>query len=237
MFSRLTAAAALILWLSGCTGLFFQPQKELVFDPETIGLDYEDIDFASADGTRLHGWFFEAQSERLGSVLLLHGNAENISTHFASVAWLPEVGFDAFVFDYRGYGRSEGVPTLEGLHQDAVAALDWLIAMPGIEPENVAVFGQSLGGAVALSTIAASPTQRKTRRVDHRGRFFRLPRGHAGKTRELLADLAVPVASEPDHRQSLQPESSRRRDRTSTAARHPRTGGRNHPAASRGNPL
>lgn len=185
LFSDLAAAAVLVLGLSGCTGLFFQPQRELVFDPATIGLAYEDIDFAAADGTRLHGWFFEAKGERLGSVLFLHGNAENISTHFASVAWLPEAGFDAFVFDYRGYGRSEGVPTLEGLHQDATAALDWLIAMPGIEPEHVAVFGQSLGGAVALNTIAASPHKEKLGALIIEGAFS----DYRGLTREKLANF------------------------------------------------
>ncbi|MGI9507191.1 MAG: alpha/beta hydrolase, partial [Geminicoccaceae bacterium] len=87
----------------------------------------------------------------------LHGNAENISTHFAHVAWLARAGIDAFVFDYRGYGRSSGSPTLEGLHLDASAALDALIARPETTPERIAVFGQSLGGAVALGMVAARP--------------------------------------------------------------------------------
>ncbi|MDH3663054.1 MAG: alpha/beta hydrolase [Alphaproteobacteria bacterium] len=157
MRARALAALTLLLGLSGCTGLFFQPMSEHVFDPKTIGFVYEDVTFEAADGVRLHGWFFPAEGERDGSVLFLHGNAENISTHFAGVAWLAKAGIDAFVVDYRGYGRSLGEPTLDGLHRDAAAALDTLIAMPGIEPERIAVFGQSLGGAVALGMVAASP--------------------------------------------------------------------------------
>ena len=157
MFSRVVAGLALLLGLSGCTGLFFQPMARHVFDPEAIGFSYETIDFEAPDGTRLHGWFFPAEGERLGTVLFLHGNAENISTHFANVAWLAKAGIDAFVFDYRGYGRSSGSPTLDGLHQDAAAALERLMAMPGIEADEIAVFGQSLGGAVALGMVAESP--------------------------------------------------------------------------------
>lgn len=185
MFSRLAAVLAFMLGLSGCTGLFFQPMTAHVFDPETLGFDYEDVEFEAADGARLHGWFFPAEGERLGSVLFLHGNAENISTHFANVAWLAKAGIDAFVFDYRGYGRSPGSPTLDGLHLDARAALDTLIAMPGIEPEHIAVFGQSLGGAVALNMIAASPEKDDLGGVIVEGAFS----DYRGITREKLGDL------------------------------------------------
>jgi len=154
---RLFGLLACLLVLSGCTGFFFQPSTDHVNDPATFGFTYQDVDVKAADGTRLHGWFFPHQGERLGSVYFLHGNAENVSTHFASVVWLTRGGFDAFIIDYRGYGRSEGVPTLDGLHQDAAAGLDHLLTRPGISPEDVVVFGQSLGGALALTAIAASP--------------------------------------------------------------------------------
>ncbi len=175
----------LLLGLSGCTGLFFQPMSAHVFDPKVAGFDYENVDFEAADGVRLHGWFFPAEGERLGSVLFLHGNAENISTHFANVAWLAKAGIDAFVFDYRGYGRSSGSPTLDGLHLDAAAALDYLIARPGIEPGSIAVFGQSLGGAVALGMIAANQHKDRLAALIIEGAFS----DYRGIAREKLADF------------------------------------------------
>lgn len=168
---KLAAVLVCLLGLSGCTGLFFQPMKAHVYDPEDLGFTYDDIDFEAADGTSLHGWFFQAEGERLGSVLFLHGNAENISTHFANVAWLVKSGIDAFVIDYRGYGRSAGSPDLDGLHQDAAAALDTLIAMPGIMPGRIAVFGQSLGGAIALGMVARHPEKDRLATLAIEGAF------------------------------------------------------------------
>ncbi|MEM7043702.1 MAG: alpha/beta fold hydrolase [Pseudomonadota bacterium] len=159
MFGRVALMGWLLAVLGGCTGLFFQPMKDHVADPATFGFAYEDVTFEAADGTGLHGWFFPAEGERLGSLLFLHGNAENVSTHFANVAWLAKAGVDVLIIDYRGYGRSAGSPTLEGLHLDAEAALDALIAMPETDPERIAVFGQSLGGAIALSVVAAHPAK------------------------------------------------------------------------------
>src|SRR5438128_400135 len=75
------------------------------------------------DGLELYGWFLPAKGSPLGTILHLHGNAENISTHFAGVAWMPARGFNVFVFDYRGYGASEGQPDLEGAQKDIDAAM------------------------------------------------------------------------------------------------------------------
>lgn len=144
-----------LVWLPGCAGVFFQPMKEHVLEPADHGIQYEDIWFASMDGVDLHGWFLPATTAQAeGTVLFLHGNAENISTHVAAVAWLPERGFNVFLFDYRGYGRSEGRPDLAGVHRDAEAALRRLSTLPGVDTDRVIVFGQSLGGAVAITLVA-----------------------------------------------------------------------------------
>jgi fermentation-respiration switch protein FrsA (DUF1100 family) len=173
------------LGLSGCTQLFFQPLKDHVYDPEKAGLAYEDVTFEAVDGTKLHGWFFPARGERIGSILFLHGNAENISTHFAGIVWATEGGFDAFVIDYRGYGRSEGMPSLDGLHLDAAAGLDALLARPEVAPEDVVVFGQSLGGAIALTALAEYPQKDRLAGLVIEGAFS----GYRRIAREKMNDF------------------------------------------------
>lgn len=201
--SRLPVFLVLLL-LGGCTGLFFQPMKQQVVDPASIGFTYRDVDFDAADGTRLHGWYFPAEGPQQGSVLFLHGNAENISTHFANVAWLAKFGFAVFVFDYRGYGRSAGSPDLDGLHLDVAAALDALMRQPETDPDRIAVIGQSLGGALALTAIADSPMKNRLKAVIVEGAFT----GYRAIAREKLAGfwltwpLQVPLGWTIDDRYS-----------------------------------
>jgi hypothetical protein len=133
---RLLALAGLAAALGGCSGLIFQPMRELVLTPDEIGLDYRDVHLEAEDGVRLHGWFLPAEPPRRGSVLFLHGNAQNISTHIASVAWLPAEGFDVLLVDYRGYGLSGGSPSLAGLHLDFEAALEALLERPDTDPDR-----------------------------------------------------------------------------------------------------
>jgi fermentation-respiration switch protein FrsA (DUF1100 family) len=140
--------------LAGCGSLFFLPQQQLVRSPANLGLAYEDVTFASADGTLLHGWFLPAQGAVKGTILFFHGNAENISTHIGAVYWLPEQGYNLFLPDYRGFGRSQGSPDIAGVQQDAAAALAYLRQRPGVDQRRLVVFDQSIGGAIALTTVA-----------------------------------------------------------------------------------
>lgn len=152
-----TFALLLASLLSGCTGLFFQPMRQHLRTPDQIGLAWRDVWFEADDGVRLHGWFLPAQTDSRGTILFLHGNAENVSTHIGSVAWLPAQGFNVFLIDYRGYGLSEGEPTLEGLHRDVEAAIATVFTLDGVDPNRVALFGQSLGGSIAITALARSP--------------------------------------------------------------------------------
>jgi hypothetical protein len=103
----------------------------------------------------LHGWFFRA-TEAKGSILVLHGNAQNLGTHINSVLWLVPAGFNVFIFDYRGYGNSEGKPSLDGVHKDAEAALETLLSLPGVDQTRVFILGQSIGGPIAIYLVATT---------------------------------------------------------------------------------
>jgi fermentation-respiration switch protein FrsA (DUF1100 family) len=117
----------------------------------------EDVWFQAADGVRLHGWYCtprnaeaNAQPQRRMTLLWFHGNAGNITSRYGMVERLVELPAEVFIIDYRGYGRSEGSPSEQGLYLDARAAWDYLTGARGIPPANIVVFGDSLGGAVAI---------------------------------------------------------------------------------------
>ena len=147
---RTFAPLLVALCAAGCTQAFFQPHRMLVDTPERHGVAYRALDFKADDGTPLHAWFLPARGAAQASVLYLHGNAENISTHFANVAWMPAEGFNVLALDYRGYGASQGTPSLAGVQLDIDAAMRTLLARPDAEPKRVVLFGQSLGGALAI---------------------------------------------------------------------------------------
>ncbi len=156
--SFLVLAACLFVATSGCTNLFFEPGRQFINDPATQQHSPADVFFKSPDGLTLHGWYFRARGEERGSILVCHGNVENISTHVKLDLWLIDAGYNLFIFDYRGYGRSEGEPTVKGINLDAEAALETLLnTLPRDRKDGVIVFGKSLGGAVAVYTVANSP--------------------------------------------------------------------------------
>lgn len=146
----------LLLFASGCAnGLFYQPDDRLYQTP--VG-PYEAVSFPSLDGTRLTGWFVPSQQpDTVGTVIHFHGNAANISNHYGFVGWLPGAGFNLFLFDYRGYGDSEGKPGRRGVFEDSVAALRYVAARDDVDPARLIAFGQSLGGANAIAAAAATP--------------------------------------------------------------------------------
>ncbi|MEK7768865.1 MAG: alpha/beta hydrolase, partial [Pseudomonadota bacterium] len=111
----------------------------------------ESVEITTTDNETLHGWFVPAPAATAakGTVLFFHGNAGNISYRLYYLAMLAELGYDTFIFDYRGYGRSSGSPSESGTYLDAQAAWHYLTATKGIPPARVVLFGESLGGAVA----------------------------------------------------------------------------------------
>jgi hypothetical protein len=162
---RAIAMPAAALLLSGCTQMFFQPHRVLVDTPARRGIEYQPVNLQGADGTRLHAWYLPARGKASATVLFLHGNAENISTHFNSIAWMPAAGFNVLALDYRGYGASEGSPSLSGVQLDIDAAMRNLISRPDVDPRRIVVFGQSLGGALAIHYAAHTDMRANLRAV------------------------------------------------------------------------
>jgi len=142
-----------LLFATGCSSMLYYPSREQLSDPAKLALTPQDVWFPSTDGTKLHGWYFKAK-ERVSpkaTIVFFHGNAQNVTTHFYSLAWILDQGYDYFIFDYRGYGKSEGEPSPKGTVQDGIAALRWTQARAQGGP--VIVFAQSLGGAVAMRSV------------------------------------------------------------------------------------
>lgn len=133
----------------------FFPERTLHATPEVAGLAYEEVHFPAADGVRLHGWLLPGQP---GGPLLVfaHGNAGNISHRIDNLAHFQRLGLAVFIFDYRGYGLSEGQITEPGSYDDIRGALAWLKGR-GWSPNRMIYFGRSLGAAVALQLALEEP--------------------------------------------------------------------------------
>lgn len=197
----------IILLLFPLAYLFFSPRlnkrlyRPLLFNPLPFGDDSaadlprimgvapDELYFNSwgdiASKETLHGWFFEhPQATRQANnnvVLLSHGNAGNIKVRLAITQLLMECGVSVFLYDYRGFGKSTGSPTLEGVCQDGVAAYDFIKAKYDLAPEQIFVYGESLGSAVSCYIIS----QRKAAALILQSGFSSL-RGIAGETLSAL---------------------------------------------------
>jgi len=131
----------------------YYPEKEFDFTPDQFSLVCEDVHFSAGDGVGLHGWLTAVDSP-IATMLFLHGNAGNISHRLDNVKRLHDEGIRVFIIDYRGFGRSSGEISEDGLYQDAIGAYRYLRERPDVPPESIAVFGRSLGGAVAIDLAA-----------------------------------------------------------------------------------
>ena len=123
--------------------------------PDAFGVSYEDFFVQTRDELQLHGWKLMADGEPKGTVLFFHGNAENISTHFASVYWLTEQGYDVYAIDYRGYGRSQGEPELPAIVDDMQLLIGYVIDDLPVNQKFV-IMGQSLGASLSIYAVAHS---------------------------------------------------------------------------------
>jgi len=132
------------------------PDRDLIADPAYVGLPFEEISFATSDRVQLHGWFVPGEKE--ATWLWFHGNAGNISHRLENLKLLhDELGVSVFLFDYRGYGRSEGTPSEEGTYRDGEAALAYLRSREDVNPDRIVYFGRSLGAGIAVELAISHP--------------------------------------------------------------------------------
>ena len=132
------------------------PDRDLIADPAYMGLPFEEVSFAASDRVQLHGWFVPGEKEV--TWLWFHGNAGNISHRLENLKLLhDELGVSVFLFDYRGYGRSEGTPSEEGTYRDGEAALAYLRSREDVDPDRIVYFGRSLGAGIAVELAISHP--------------------------------------------------------------------------------
>jgi len=196
-------AVILILVYALQSNMVYFPSRNLHATPQAAGLDFENVTLQTEDSVSIHGWFIPVDSAR-GTLLFCHGNAGNISNRIESIAQFNRLRLNVFIFDYRGYGRSEGKPSEKGTGHDAMAAWRYLTGTRGIDPADIIIFGRSLGGAIAAQL--ATQTNPKVLIVE--SAFTSLPDAGAKhypflpvrlmarykyNTKESLAQIKVPV--------------------------------------------
>jgi alpha-beta hydrolase superfamily lysophospholipase len=140
--------------IQGCSTLFFVPERQLILTPEKAGLSFEVLPVDTPDGIRLHGWLLHGKPPVRGTIVFLHGNAQNISYHLASVFWLPAAHYNVYLYDYRGFGKSEGKATIANAIADFPAVLKTLQTRLPDDDHGFIIFGQSLGAAIAIAAVA-----------------------------------------------------------------------------------
>ncbi len=148
-------AAALLLTVAGIrlfenSFIYFPPRFPEGFpSPELYGRHVEEVWLTTLDRVRVNAWYLPNPASQR-ALLWFHGNAENIGHGLEHLGFYSRLGVNVLAVDYRGYGKSEGSPNEAGVYRDADAAYDYLIQERHIQPQNIFVFGHSLGGAVAV---------------------------------------------------------------------------------------
>ncbi len=149
-------ALGLFLFLSQSRLLYYPdvPSRTIVATPDRVGLAYESVEILTEDDVRLDAWYLSTKGEARGVLLFFHGNAGNISHRLDSLKIFTDLGLDVLIFDYRGYGRSEGEISEQGTYLDAEAAWRHLTDDRHIPEKNIVLFGRSLGAAIAAHLAA-----------------------------------------------------------------------------------
>lgn len=133
--------------------LIFHPSSELWDSPERLGLEWSEHRVETSEGVTLHGWMIGDPSDK-SVVVYSHGNAGNISGRVDIAGDIARQGTAVFLYDYRGYGKSEGSPSEDGIYKDGEAVVHYLRGSLNIATDRMIFFGRSLGGSVAARQAA-----------------------------------------------------------------------------------
>ena len=149
----------LYLYFSQSRMLYYPelPSRALDATPAAVGLPFENIRLTTEDGIQLHAWYVPAVAAR-GTLLFNHGNAGNIAHRLDSIRLFNSLGLNVLIFDYRGFGESEGKPSEQGTYRDARAAWNYLHENRGIAAQQIVIFGRSLGAAIAVDLASQVPS-------------------------------------------------------------------------------
>lgn len=143
-----------ILLVTGCSSLLYYPTQIEYVDKTKFNVKFDDAFFTDEFGNQIHYWYFHALKPK-GKILFFHGNAQNLSAHFAMLAWIVDYNYDFMIFDYPGYGKSTGTPTPETTTKSGAMAIDKILS---IKPElPLFLYGQSLGGQIMQKSINLRP--------------------------------------------------------------------------------
>ena len=127
--------------------LYF-PSKSITDTPKNEGMLYDGLSLLTSDAQKIQAWFIPKQGAK-NVILFFHGNGGNLSHRLEKISFFHSLGFNVFIMDYRGYGKSSGSPSEQGLYKDAQSSYDYLITALKFKPEQIILFGESLGAAVA----------------------------------------------------------------------------------------
>jgi len=166
IMSILQMAGMIVLFLALYGVFLVSCERRIIYHPHkypegnwnssSSSVSREDVHFTASDGVRLHGWYIPSAGAK-ATLLWFHGNAGNITHRLGNIEMLKPLNLNIFIFDYRGYGKSEGEPDEKGIYSDSQAAYDWLVKVKNILPEEIILFGRSLGGICAVEVASGNP--------------------------------------------------------------------------------
>ncbi|TGL36966.1 alpha/beta hydrolase [Leptospira koniambonensis] len=153
-FKYILYSILLFFLLGNCSSMLFYPTRDMYIPPEKMGFQPEKISLKMKDGTNIKIWIFKPSKVKAkASILQFHGNGDNMSSHYISLVWLVEKGYELVIWDYRGYGDSEGEAEKEPILEDSKEVLKFQqnrakeLGIPWI------IYGQSMGGALAIRAV------------------------------------------------------------------------------------
>ena len=191
---------AVLTLTSSCnlSGAFLQPREQWLVEPDAFGLAFEEFELATGRSTSVHGWFLENPVSDGRTVVLCHGSAANISFYHPYYTFLHAAGYHVALFDYRGYGQSDGDVSISALFDDTERVLEFVRARPEVDPTRVVLFGTSLGSVVALRTAARTGDLAGLVVEDALSPRRYLKRELGGFGAWLVSAFALPSEMEPD---------------------------------------